>query len=294
MSTKIAPATEFDFIELPGTTLHYLKTGNGPPLIIVPALVSKIEQWAPLAQFMGQKFTTYFFELPGHGKSSPYPEKFKTEYVPKTIEALIDNLGIDRFTLMGLSFGGLLALRTLDYLLPRIDQLVLFSPALSYKALLASTRKQRFLKILFTALRNETLQKKAIDFITSDKTFDRAANGISNFANIDKKILVEKELKSFPQTTLDVLSESMLELLNLDYDSPNKPFSIPCFFGMSLYDDLLNYDVTLEIVEDLFSNIHVEQFTLPYHQPPSPFTFDDYNEKFGLFLDNIQQYVGSD
>ena len=287
---KNIPSAEFNYIDLPGTTLHYLKTGSGPPLIIVPALVSKIGQWAPLAQFMGQKFTTYFFELPGHGESTPYPEKFKTEFIPKTVESFLDAMEIDHFTLMGLSFGGLLALRTLDYLLPRIDRLVLLCPALSKRAILASQQKQRFLKILFSALRNETLQKGVINFITSDKTFDRAANGISNFTNINKKILVDKELKSFPQTTLDVLSESILEILKLDYVSPNKPFSLPCFFGMSLYDDLLDYDVTLEIVTDLFTNIHVETFTLPYHQPPTPFTFDDYNEKFGYFLENIPKY----
>jgi len=287
---KSAPPAEYKFIDLPDTTLHYVKTGSGPPLIIVPALVSKIYQWAPLAQFMGQKFTTYFFELPGHGKSTPYTEKFQTHFVPKTVEAFLNKLEIDNFTLMGLSFGGLLALRTLDYLLPRIDRLVLLCPALSKRAILASHNKQRFLKILFTALRNDAFQKSAINFITGEKTFHRAANGISKFANIDKKILIDKEIKSFPQTTLDVLSESVLEILDLEFESPNKPYDLPCFFGMSMHDNLLNFDITKNIVESLFTNIHIETFGLPYHQPPVPFTFEDYNEKFGFFLENIHLY----
>src|SRR5574339_760558 len=110
------PPAAFGDMALPDTRLHYVKAGSGPPLIIVPATVSLIRQWLPLAQFMGQHFTSYFFELPGHGGSTPYPEKFRSHLVPYTVEALVDNLGYDRFHLMGFSFGGLLALRTLEHL----------------------------------------------------------------------------------------------------------------------------------------------------------------------------------
>ncbi len=59
---------------------------------------------------MGLRFKTYFFELPGHGKSTPYPFKFNSYYFPKTVEAFADALGLKTFNLMGFSFGGLLAL----------------------------------------------------------------------------------------------------------------------------------------------------------------------------------------
>jgi len=73
---KTPPDPTFGKVKLPGTTLHYVKAGSGPPLVIVPATVSLISQWLPLTQFMGQRFTAYFFELPGHGQSTPYPYKF--------------------------------------------------------------------------------------------------------------------------------------------------------------------------------------------------------------------------
>jgi len=58
-----------------------VKAGSGSPLIIVPATVSLIRQWLPLTQFMGELFTGYFFELPGRGGSTPYPEKFKSQFI---------------------------------------------------------------------------------------------------------------------------------------------------------------------------------------------------------------------
>ena len=291
MSKNNKPKAEFNFIKLPRTTLHYVKTGTGSPLIIVPALASKLDQWLPLAQFMGQKFTTYFFELPGHGDSTPYPETFETHFVPKTVEAFLNELEIDRFTLMGFSFGGLLALRTLDYLLPRIDQLILLSPALSKRALLFSTRKQIFLKLLFTVLRSDRMRHGVVNMLDRERAYNTLTTAISKFANIDKQILLSKNALAFPKSTLDVLTASFNEVLRLDYDSENKPFTLPCFYGMSLYDDLLDYEVTLEIVKGLFSNIHVEPLTLPYHQPPNPFTFEEFNSKFGSFQENMQDYI---
>ena len=69
MSVKTkAPEIRYDYANLPLTKLHYVTCGDGPPLIMVPATMSKIKNWLPLAQFMGQKFTVHFFELPGHGR----------------------------------------------------------------------------------------------------------------------------------------------------------------------------------------------------------------------------------
>jgi len=76
--TRQPPQATFGDMTLSNTRLHYVKAGSGPPLIIVPATVSLIRQCLPLTQFMGQLFTVYFFELSGHGGSTPYPEKFKS------------------------------------------------------------------------------------------------------------------------------------------------------------------------------------------------------------------------
>ena len=137
-----APQATYGDMELPNTRLHYVKAGTGPPLIIVPATVSLIRQWLPLTQFMGQRFTSYFFELPGHGSSTPYPEKFTSDLIPATVEEFVNNLDYDRFNLMGFSFGGLLALRTLEHLKDRTDKVILLSPCVSKRALKWSRPRQ--------------------------------------------------------------------------------------------------------------------------------------------------------
>jgi pimeloyl-ACP methyl ester carboxylesterase len=99
--------------ELSATSLRYAACGDGPPLIIVPATISLIEDWTPMIQFVGQRYRTYFFEMPGHGSSTPLAEGYSSERIAQVIAGLADHVGAERFALLGFSFGGILALRAL-------------------------------------------------------------------------------------------------------------------------------------------------------------------------------------
>ena len=121
--------------KLPKTTLRYAKCGNGPPLIILPATISRIKDWSSMIEAMGTKFTAYFFELPGHGGSSAYEENFSSDLVSETVKSFADFLGLGNFSLMSFSFGGILAYKTIAQLENRIDRVILIAPCLSYKAL---------------------------------------------------------------------------------------------------------------------------------------------------------------
>ena len=56
---------------------------------------------------------------------------------------------------------------------------------------------------------------------------------------------------------------------------------------MSVNDDLLDYDLTEQIVREHFEQIAIQKFTHPYHQPPEPPTFEWLVDGFGQFLDLI-------
>ena len=75
---KKADGIVFDTIGLPLANIQYMKYGKGAPLIIFPATISRLENWTNILKFMGQKYSAYFFELPGHGKSSKFSKPFKS------------------------------------------------------------------------------------------------------------------------------------------------------------------------------------------------------------------------
>src|SRR5512138_1023018 len=191
-------------MKLPDTCLRYVKAGTGKPLIIVPATVSLIRQWLPLTQFMGQRFTSYFFELPGHGGSTPYPEKFDSRLVPKTVEGFVDHLGYDKFSLMGFSFGGLLALRTLEHLQDRIDKMILLSPCVSYRALKWSTPRQWAFKASIKAMKNPRLLQ-GIHYAMNAPSLEKPLTyALSKASKVDRRILENKKALRMPLSTLDV------------------------------------------------------------------------------------------
>lgn len=281
------PQATFGDVTLPGTRLHYVKTGTGPPLVIVPATVSLIRQWLPLAQFMGQRFTTYFFELPGHGGSTPYPGKFESRLVPGTVEAFVNKMGYDTFNLMGFSFGGLLALRTLEHLQDRVVKVILLSPCVSRRALKWSWRQQWLFKASAKVMKNShvlrgTHRMMNISYLEAPLTY-----AISKVSNVDRRILESKHAIHLPLSTLDVFAYTMDEILAMEYHYTNAPFKNPCYFGMSVNDDLLDYNQTEQIVREHFEQIDIQKFTHPYHQPPEPPTFEWLERKFGRFLEFI-------
>ncbi|MBU4283640.1 MAG: alpha/beta hydrolase, partial [Nanoarchaeota archaeon] len=198
------------YIDLPLTKLHYTKCGSGPQLIMVPATMSYIKNWIPLIQFMGQKFTTYFFELPGYGGSTPYKENFSSELVTKTIESFADKLKIDNFSIMGFSFGGILALKAVDYLEDRINKVILLSPCVSKKAMNFSTLRSIIARGLAYSLKNNLFRK----LISSKKFGTPFLSYLRKFGKID--IPIEEHLKKMPEHTLKVLVQEINEVLNFE------------------------------------------------------------------------------
>jgi len=281
------PQATFGDMQLPNTRLHYVKAGKGAPLIIVPATVSLIRQWLPLTQFMGQRFTSYFFELPGHGGSTPYPEKFRSDFVPPTVESFVNNLGYDKFNLMGFSFGGLLALRTLEHLKDRIDKVILLSPCVSKRALKWSTPRQFAFKASIKLMKNQQLLQ-GIHYVMNAPRLEKPLTyTLSKVSNVDQRILENKNALRMPLSTLDVFAHTLGEIFQTEYQYTGT-FTNSCYFGMSINDDILNYDLTEQIVQRHFQEITVQKFTHPYHQPPEPPTFEWLNREFGQFLDKIE------
>ena len=107
----------------------------------------------------------------------------------------------------------------------------------------------------------------------------------SKMGKLDEQILKTRDVLRIPQSTLDVLAYTLQEIFSIDYSYPAKPFRQKCFFGMSIYDDLLDYDTTLGIVQDHFDDLTVRHFTFPYHQPPKTPTYEWFMDEFGSFLD---------
>jgi len=268
-------------IELPLTTLHIMEAGSGPPLIVVPATISELENWVDLVQFMAQWFRVYFFELPGHGRSTPFQQKFSTHLVAQTVRDMVDSIGAARFSLMGFSFGGILAMRSFSLLHRRVDRLILNAPCVTKQALLLS-RAQKF-----TMRRVNAILRKRLVQIHIQRAFHhpRKRELLMRFFRAAGKMEITDQLRrklaKIEISTIEVLTEEISEILEFEFPSPAAKYATPCYFTMSVHDPLLDYQVTLNELQHHFSTVHVTKLYFPFHQPPKPFTFDELNRDYG-------------
>lgn len=279
------PSHKTYFVDLPLTRLHVLETGTGEPLIIVPATISELENWLPLAQFMAQWFHVYFFELPGHGQSQPFRNGFSSQRVAELVGQLADKLGHRRFNLMGFSFGGLLAMRTFKLLSSRIDRMILIAPCLGYQALPFSHMRLGLLYAANRLLSHPTVQEKFVDLIRNPDTISKTVKVLHKIGRLENNILLEQKLSRTQTGTIAVLNAQINEILTTEFRAELHRSETPCYFAMSVYDPLLNFETTQSILRTQFANVNTVRLTLPYHQPPRAFTYEELNNTFYKTVD---------
>lgn len=115
-----------------GVRLAYAVSGDGPPLVKAANWLSHLEfDWQspvlrPLLDAIAEGRTLVRYDERGCGLSSREVEDFSLDTWVRDLETVVDNLGLERFPLLGISQGGAVAI---DYAVrhpERVSQLILF------------------------------------------------------------------------------------------------------------------------------------------------------------------------
>lgn len=271
--------------ELPGTRLRYAECGQGAPLIIVPATISLIEDWTPMVQFLGQSYRTYFFEMPGHGGSSALAEGFSSQRLARVVADLADHVGAKTFVLVGFSFGGILALRALQELGPRITKVGLLSPCVSNRALTRPVIDRAVVAAVVSALEHRIPRRMMAWLLGNEMAVRLVVWFMTEVGGFESPTDLRTRLMSYSASTLQVLVAQVREVLTVTEEDLRGPFPQPCFFGMSEFDPLLDYALTEAFMCENFGDLVVETFDWPYHAPPVPLTFEDYVRDYTSLLE---------
>ena len=129
MAEADTPGTAFreGFVEADEFRIRYMEAGDGPPLVLLHGAGGfSLNRGYDL---LSRQFRLVAFEMPGFGRS---PENTRTRNVPelaRTMAAAVAGLGIDRYNLLGISFGGTTALWLALQHPERVQGLVLAAPA---------------------------------------------------------------------------------------------------------------------------------------------------------------------
>src|SRR5438552_13913520 len=99
-----------DRIEVGALRVAYRRVGQGPPVILLHGFVGDSREWRPEIEALSDEFTVVAWDAPGAGQSADPPETFRLADYADCLAAFVDALGVRRPHVVGLSFGGALAL----------------------------------------------------------------------------------------------------------------------------------------------------------------------------------------
>lgn len=99
-----------DVVEVGGLEIAFERQGAGPPLVLLHGFVGHSREWRRQIDDLSEEFTVVAWDAPGAGRSSDPPETFRLPDYADCLAAFIDAVGLRRPHIVGLSFGGALAL----------------------------------------------------------------------------------------------------------------------------------------------------------------------------------------
>ncbi|KKQ98712.1 MAG: Alpha/beta hydrolase family protein [Parcubacteria group bacterium GW2011_GWC2_39_11] len=175
--------------------INYLKTGEGKPFLILHGWGSRKEKWQYVADILAEKGINVIIpDLPGFGKSEQPKIAWSLDNYCDFIVDFVNKIGVDKFYILGHSFGGAIAAKC-DLRFPeRIEKLFLVGAACYRRRLF----KTRIFYIVSKAL-------KIFSFIPGYFYL--------------KKIFYRFIVKSDYISTKGIMREIYLQLVNKDYPS---------------------------------------------------------------------------
>jgi 3-oxoadipate enol-lactonase len=92
-----------------GETIHYIKEGDGPAVVLIHSLGASSEMWRKTIGSLADRYSLVACDARGHGQSSAKGECTVPNLV-QDLKAVVDHLGIGPCNLVGISTGGAVAL----------------------------------------------------------------------------------------------------------------------------------------------------------------------------------------
>lgn len=112
------------FVHLPNYTAEYRIWGEGPPFVLVPGMAGGFELLGPLARLLARDYQVISYDLRGENNCFALRGGFGLDDLVGDLVEFLDRLGLERPTVMGISFGGALALELAARFPSRLGSLV--------------------------------------------------------------------------------------------------------------------------------------------------------------------------
>jgi pimeloyl-ACP methyl ester carboxylesterase len=107
--------------------MYYEEYGAGTPLVLLHGFGGCAKNWHPFTAELSERHRLIVVDLRGHGHSTDPESRFTHRTAARDVFLLLEKLGVDRFSAMGMSSGGMALLHMATSRPERIESMVLIS-----------------------------------------------------------------------------------------------------------------------------------------------------------------------
>ena len=111
--------------------VHHVVTGreDAPVVVLSNSMGADLRMWDGVVAALEEHFRVVRYDTRGHGQSPGAPGPYSMDDLADDYLALLDNLGVEKAHLVGLSLGGMMGIRLAARDPERVDRLVLLCTA---------------------------------------------------------------------------------------------------------------------------------------------------------------------
>ncbi len=110
-----------------GKSVYYMEYGAGSPIVVLNGIMMSCASWAEFIDPFSAQNRLILLDMLDQGRSDKMDAPFSQALQVEVVRALLDHLGLDRVSLLGISYGGEVAQRFAIQYGPRVDRLMLFN-----------------------------------------------------------------------------------------------------------------------------------------------------------------------
>jgi pimeloyl-ACP methyl ester carboxylesterase len=130
MAKTYAPkltTTQGHSVQISDIEMYYEEYGVGQPMLLLHGFGGCSQNWHPFTDKLSEHYRLIIIDLRGHGYSTNPENKFTHQQAAKDVFLLLEKLGVNHFSAMGMSTGGMVLLHMAISQPSRIDSMVLIS-----------------------------------------------------------------------------------------------------------------------------------------------------------------------
>ena len=143
------------FLMAGDTPMHIADTERGEKcVVLLHGYLESMLVWDEFVELLKGSVRVVTLDLPGHGVSMVQGETHTMEYLAQCVALAMEALGIERYSVVGHSMGGYVALAMLDKYASRLESITLLSSTTSADSQEKCDRRRREIELIKAGKKN--------------------------------------------------------------------------------------------------------------------------------------------